>query len=141
MIQVKTANNTKYNTTDLSLELKCYMEQIASTENLREQLINQIYIITNIQQAINNNSIIDEKTPVMIVQSIDSNTKACLVVDDSIGIFYIDSNEIDLSVDINGLGLSKDFISGCVNIENNVINDLVTILNIDNLINTNYYFI
>ncbi len=59
MIQVKTANNTKYNTTDSSLELKCYMDQIASTENLREQLINQIYLITNIQQAINNNSIID----------------------------------------------------------------------------------
>jgi len=57
MIQVKQANNTNYNTDDFSIELKNYMEQIASTQNLREQLVNQIYIITDIQKAINDNSI------------------------------------------------------------------------------------
>ncbi len=59
MIEVTQANNIKYNTTNSSIELKCYMNQIATTENLREQIVNQIYIITNIQKAINNNSIQD----------------------------------------------------------------------------------
>ena len=59
MIEVKQANNTKYNTTSSSIELKSYMNQIATTENLREQIVNQIYIITKIQKAINDNSIKD----------------------------------------------------------------------------------
>ena len=33
------------------------MNQIATTQNLRDQLVDQIYIITNIQKAINDNSI------------------------------------------------------------------------------------
>ena len=57
MIQVKQANNSHYNTSNSSLELKSYMDQIASTQNLREQLVNQIYIITSIQKSINDNSI------------------------------------------------------------------------------------
>lgn len=57
MIQVSLANNPKYNTDDLSLELKHCMKQIATTENLRDQLVGQIYLITSIQKAINDNSI------------------------------------------------------------------------------------
>jgi len=57
MIQIKQANNSNYNTSNLSLELKNYLEQIAVTQNLRDQLVSQIYIITDIQKAINNNSI------------------------------------------------------------------------------------
>ena len=57
MIQVKQANNSQYNTDDSTLELKYYMEQIAITQNLREQLIDQIYLITDIQKSINDNSI------------------------------------------------------------------------------------
>ncbi len=57
MIQVKQANNSQYNTSNSSLELKSYMDQIASTQNLREQLVNQIYLITAIQKSINDNSI------------------------------------------------------------------------------------
>ncbi len=56
MIQVKQANNSKYNTHSYSIKLKEYMNQIASTENLREQLIQQIYILTDIQKSINNDS-------------------------------------------------------------------------------------
>ncbi len=59
MIQIQQANNPKYNTSNSSLELKKFLDQIASTENLREQIVNQIYIITNIQKAINDNSIKD----------------------------------------------------------------------------------
>jgi hypothetical protein len=57
MIQIKQANNSNYNTSNLSLELKNYLEQIAVTQNLRDQLVSQIYIITDIQKAINNDSI------------------------------------------------------------------------------------
>jgi len=57
MIQVKQANNPKYNTDSSSLEMKQYLNQIASTENLRDQLVKQIYIITDIQKSINNDSI------------------------------------------------------------------------------------
>ncbi len=59
MIQISLANNTNYNTSGYSLELKAYMEQIASSQNLREQIVGQIFIITNIQKAINDNSILN----------------------------------------------------------------------------------
>jgi hypothetical protein len=57
MIQISCANNQDFNTSNTSLELKNILEQIASSENLREQIVNQIYIITDIQRAINNNTI------------------------------------------------------------------------------------
>ena len=57
MIQISCANNPNFNTPSTSLELKNILEQIASSENLREQIVNQIYIITDIQRAINDNSI------------------------------------------------------------------------------------
>jgi tagatose-1,6-bisphosphate aldolase len=57
MMQIKEINNSNHNTSVVSLELKNYLEQIAITKNLREQLINQIYIITDIQKAINNDTI------------------------------------------------------------------------------------
>jgi hypothetical protein len=71
MIQVVQANNSTYNTDDLSLELKSYMEQIAVTQNLREQLINQIYIITSIQKAINDSSI-EKKLDIFLSKYNDS---------------------------------------------------------------------
>jgi hypothetical protein len=71
MIQIKQANNIDYNTNNISLELKKYMEQIAITQNLREQLVEQIYIITDIQKAINDKSI-EKKLDIFLSKYNDS---------------------------------------------------------------------
>ncbi len=91
MIQIVQANNTTYNTDELSLELRGYMDQIAVSENLREQLVSQIYIITNIQKAINNNSIKDniDKLLSEYNNSIASINGAILSKNDKLGYFDI----------------------------------------------------
>jgi hypothetical protein len=47
------------------------MNQITTTQNLRDQLVNQIYIITNIQKAINDNSI-DQQLDIFLSKYNDS---------------------------------------------------------------------
>ncbi len=95
MIQVKQANNTKYNTSSSSIELKAYMNQIATTENLREQIVNQIYIITKIQKAINDNSI-KENLDIFLLNynnSISSINGAIISSDDKLNYFDIEKEK------------------------------------------------
>ncbi len=91
MIQINIANNTNYNTHQYSLELKEYMEQIATTENLREQLVNQIYIITNIQKSINDNSIVSNIDNLLSQynNSIASINGAIITTEDKVSYFDI----------------------------------------------------
>ena len=91
MIQISSANNSNFNMMDSSLELKQYMNQIATTQNLRDQLVNQIYIITNIQKAINDDSIQDslDKFLSKYNDSISNINGAILTKDDKLAYFDI----------------------------------------------------
>ena len=95
MIQLKYANNSLYNTDNLSLELKNYFEQIAVTQNLRDQLVAQIYIIIDIQKAINDNSIQDslDKFLLRYNDSIARINEAIVSVDEKLGYFDIQNEK------------------------------------------------
>ena len=95
MIQIAIANNTRYNTDDLSIELKGYFNQIAMTENLREQLVQQIYIITDIQKAINNNTITKMLDHYLIKynKSIENINSAIISKSNKISYFNIDNEK------------------------------------------------
>ncbi len=92
MIQVSIANNTKYKTTSSSMELKYCMDQIATTENLREQLVNQIYIITSIQKSINDNSIQNNLDKLLIKynDSIENINGSIISSEDKVSYFNIE---------------------------------------------------
>ena len=95
MIQIAIANNTRYNTDDLSIELKGYFNQIAMTENLREQLVQQIYIITDIQKAINNNTITKMLDHYLIKynKSIENINSTIISKSNKISYFNVDSEK------------------------------------------------
>ena len=71
------------------------MEQIATTENLREQLVNQIYLITSIQKSINDNSIVDKLDSLLSKynNSISNINGAILSTEDKVSYFDIEKEK------------------------------------------------
>ena len=96
MIQVKLCNNTSYNTSDLSMELKYCLNQIATTQNLRDQLVDQIYIITKIQQSINDDTITNnlDKFLLKYNNSISKINESIITKDYKLEYFNIDFEKV-----------------------------------------------
>jgi hypothetical protein len=135
MIQISCANNPNFNVFDGALELKNILEQIASSENLREQIINQIYLITDIQKAINNNTFKDNLDSFLAKynKSIEDINGAIISKDDKL--HYFDIKQESKSYEKKQFTLK--LASKCQEIEN--VFDKVVTLNAKAIKDAKYY--